>query len=99
MKPQKDIRNQGLAVVLASNPRNPTGQVIRGDDLEELVSLSREGTTIILDEFYSWYIYPERESDLGKSVSSAKYVEDVNEVRVPLMGALESVYSNLSFIW
>ncbi|KAF5330348.1 hypothetical protein D9619_005484 [Psilocybe cf. subviscida] len=74
-----DIRNQGLAVVLASNPRNPTGQVIRGDDLEELVSLSREGTTIILDEFYSWYIYPERESDLGKSVSSAKYVEDVNE--------------------
>ena len=24
---QKDIQNQGLAVVLASNPRNPTGQV------------------------------------------------------------------------
>lgn len=24
---QKDIRTQGLAVILASNPRNPTGQV------------------------------------------------------------------------
>lgn len=84
---QKDIRNQGLAVILASNPRNPTGQVnldssfrdanfaydfnfspgdqvrgtvmvrvpsrpdsLRGNDLKELVSLSREGTTVILDE-------------------------------------------------
>ena len=27
--PQKDIHNQGLAVILASNPRNPTGQVIQ----------------------------------------------------------------------
>ncbi|KAF8911041.1 aminotransferase [Gymnopilus junonius] len=69
---KKDIRCQGLAVVLASNPRNPTGQV-------KLVSLSKEGTTIILDEFYSWYIYPEHDSDYGKSVSSAAYIEDVNE--------------------
>ncbi|KAF9566307.1 aminotransferase [Agrocybe pediades] len=76
---KKDIRTQGLAVVLASNPRNPTGQVIRGNELKELVSLSREGTTIILDEFYSWYIYPENSHDYGKSVSSAQYVEDVNE--------------------
>ena len=81
---QKDIQTQGLAVILASNPRNPTGQVsvflfiqstphwtmsegyqvntlaisilvepltiCRGNDLKELVSLGREGTTIILDE-------------------------------------------------
>jgi aspartate/methionine/tyrosine aminotransferase len=25
---EKDVREQGLAVLLASNPRNPTGQVI-----------------------------------------------------------------------
>jgi len=55
---KKDIRTQGLAVILASNPRNPTGQVIKGRDLEELVSLSREGTTIILDEVsYPDYFY------------------------------------------
>ncbi|EDR14348.1 arylformamidase, partial [Laccaria bicolor S238N-H82] len=72
----KDIRNQGLAVILASNPRNPTGQVIKGHDLKELVSIGREGVTVILDEFYSWYIYPDNESDYGKSISSAKYIED-----------------------
>ncbi|KAI3619339.1 Aspartate aminotransferase family protein [Moniliophthora roreri] len=52
---RKDIVTQGLAVILASNPRNPTGQ------------------------FYSWYVYPEHEKDYGKSVSSAEYIEDVNE--------------------
>lgn len=26
---KKDIRTQGLAVIIASNPRNPTGQVIQ----------------------------------------------------------------------
>ncbi|RXW22334.1 hypothetical protein EST38_g3539 [Candolleomyces aberdarensis] len=76
---KKDVRNQGIAVILSSNPRNPTGQVIKGKDLKELVDLSREGTTLILDEFYSWYIYPDRDSDFGNSISSAKYVEDVNE--------------------
>ncbi|KAL0946818.1 hypothetical protein HGRIS_012987 [Hohenbuehelia grisea] len=75
---KKDIRNQGLAVILASNPRNPTGQVIKGHELKELVALSREGSTIVLDEFYSWYIYPDSEKDFGKSISSAEYVEDVN---------------------
>ncbi|KAF8163425.1 aminotransferase [Crassisporium funariophilum] len=85
---KKDIRNQGLAVILASNPRNPTGQVIRGHDLKELVSLSREGTTVILDEFYSWYIYPEHNSDYGKSISSAKYVEDVNQDSVVIIDGL-----------
>ncbi|RDB21198.1 Aspartate aminotransferase [Hypsizygus marmoreus] len=85
---KKDIRTQGLAVILASNPRNPTGQVIKGHDLKELVSLSREGTTVILDEFYSWYIYPENENDYGKSVSSAKYIEDVNQDSVIIIDGL-----------
>uniref|UniRef100_A0A0W0FPW7 Aminotransferase class I/classII large domain-containing protein n=1 Tax=Moniliophthora roreri TaxID=221103 RepID=A0A0W0FPW7_MONRR len=62
---RKDIVTQGLAVILASNPRNPTGQVIKGNALKEL--------------FYSWYVYPEHEKDYGKSVSSAEYIEDVNE--------------------
>jgi len=52
------------------------------------VSLSREGTTVILDEFYSWYIYPENKNDFGKSVSSAEYVEDVNQDSVVIVDGL-----------
>ncbi|KAJ7709434.1 aminotransferase [Mycena rosella] len=85
---KKDIQTQGLAVILASNPRNPTGQVIKGHDLKELVSLGREGTTVILDEFYSWYIYPENEKDYGQSISSAEYIKDVNEDSVIIIDGL-----------
>ncbi|KAF7337977.1 hypothetical protein MVEN_02021300 [Mycena venus] len=85
---KKDIQTQGLQVILASNPRNPTGQVIKGNDLKELVALGRDGTTVILDEFYSWYIYPENEHDYGHSISSAAYVEDVNQDSVVIIDGL-----------
>jgi len=86
---RKDIRTQGLAVIILSNPRNPTGQVIEGEDLRELVDISRENkTTVILDEFYSWYYYGKDENDLGKSVSSAEYVEDVNNDCVVIVDGL-----------
>ncbi|KAJ7766808.1 pyridoxal phosphate-dependent transferase [Mycena metata] len=85
---KRDIQTQGLAVILASNPRNPTGQVIKGNDLKELVKLGREGTTVILDEFYSWYIYPDHEKDFGTSISSAEYVEDVNQDSVVIIDGL-----------
>lgn len=36
---------------MLSNPHNPTGQVIHGEELERLVDIAREkGTTLILDE-------------------------------------------------
>lgn len=37
----------GISVIVLSNPRNPTGQVIKGKDLEEVVQLAREGTTVV----------------------------------------------------
>ncbi|KAI0074209.1 aminotransferase [Panus rudis PR-1116 ss-1] len=86
---RKDIKTQGLEVILASNPRNPTGQVIQGQELKELVEMSREtNTTLILDEFYSWYIYPENEEDYGKSISSASYIGDVNQDSVVIVDGL-----------
>lgn len=87
-----DIRTQGLQVILASNPRNPTGQAIKGDDLKELVEISKGNTTLILDEFYSWYLYPEpgkeAEYEFGECLSSAKYIEDVNEEHVVIIDGL-----------
>lgn len=81
---KRDILVQGISVIIASNPRNPTGQVIAGKNLEELVSLSRQGTTLILDEFYSWYVYDNH----GKSISSAEYIQDVNTDPVIIIDGL-----------
>jgi aspartate/methionine/tyrosine aminotransferase len=86
---KQDIQTQGLAVIIASNPRNPTGQVIKGKDLKDLVEVSREQTTtVILDEFYSWYIYHDNDEDLGKSISSAEYIDDVNRDSVVIVDGL-----------
>ncbi|SGY20794.1 BQ5605_C016g08146 [Microbotryum silenes-dioicae] len=84
-KLKKNIKNQGLSVVVASNPRNPTGQVIHSEELEQLVDLGRQGTTIILDEFYSMYQY---ELGEGAVVSAAKYVEDVEKDSVIIIDGL-----------
>jgi len=40
-------------------------------------------TTVILDEFYSFYKYWEDKSREGESLSGAAYVNDVNKVRTP----------------
>jgi aspartate/methionine/tyrosine aminotransferase len=73
---KKEIAGRGLGVIVASNPRNPTGQVIQGDELEALVSIARERhTTFVMDEFYSAYIYG---NEPGKTVSISQFVDDVN---------------------
>lgn len=76
---------RGLGAVLLSNPCNPTGQSIEGDNLKEYVRIAREnGTAVIMDEFYSHYYYDGPEEDVSdesqwpKTVSSAAYIEDVN---------------------
>lgn len=42
-------------------------------------------------KFYSWYIYHDRENDIGKSISSAEYVEDVNSDSVVIVDGLTKV--------
>ncbi|GAA5820259.1 hypothetical protein JCM11251_005548 [Rhodosporidiobolus azoricus] len=83
---ERMVREMGVTGVMLSNPHNPTGQVIYGDDLKKLVDISRnEGVTMILDEFYEQYIY-----DLGPGaqVSAAEFVQDVNEDNVILINGL-----------
>ncbi|KAG8690933.1 hypothetical protein FRC11_008022 [Ceratobasidium sp. 423] len=72
---KRDIGSQGLQVVVASNPRNPTGMVVQGEELKDLVRLCDNNCTVVLDEFYSWYIYPKNEEEAGKSISGAAYVK------------------------
>lgn len=42
-------------------------------------------------QFYSWYMYPEKEEDFGKSVSSAEYIEDVDNDSVVIIDGLTKV--------
>ena len=43
--------------------------------MKELVELHKLGPTVILDEFYSWYIYHEKEENMGTSISAASYID------------------------
>ena len=47
---------RGLGAVLLSNPANPTGQSLEGEELENYVKIARElGLALLMDEFYSHY--------------------------------------------
>ena len=55
---KREIQGRGLKAMLLSNPANPTGQVIDGERLAQWVQLARNyRCSLILDEFYSHYIY------------------------------------------
>lgn len=83
---RRTIRNQGLTTVLLSNPRNPTGQVIEGKELQDLVNMAKDmNVTTILDEFYSWYLH---EGEEGRALSAAEYIEDVNDSPMILIDGL-----------
>ncbi|KAI9031735.1 pyridoxal phosphate-dependent transferase [Phycomyces nitens] len=86
---RKEISGRGLGLIVASNPRNPTGQLIEGEELCELVKISKERhTTLVMDEFYSSYIYSHPEEDNGRTVSISEYVDDVNTDPVIIIDGL-----------
>lgn len=73
------IEGMGLGAILFSNPCNPTGQVIEGDELKNWLKLFRdEDVLCIVDEFYSHFIYTNYQSNIPKMVSAAEHIEDVN---------------------
>ena len=48
---------RGVSVVLTSNPRNPTGMVVKGEELKKIQDICRDKATLVMDEFYSGYYY------------------------------------------
>ena len=76
--PSSEFREiaENLDSYLVSNPCNPTGHVIQGDELASYCETAREtGCVLIMDEFYSHFIYEGKEPGCGP-VSSAEYVDD-----------------------
>lgn len=74
------IRRHELGGLIFSNPCNPTGHSVMGEDLAAWCAAAREANcTLLADEFYSHYIWnPVRGDDSGGPVSAAEFVEDVD---------------------
>jgi len=95
---KREIQGRGLKAMLLSNPANPTGQVIDGDRLAQWVQLARNyRCSLILDEFYSHYIYNggseteflgRNSVSMPKMVSAAAAVEDVDRDPVIIVDGL-----------
>jgi len=85
---EREITGRGLSALLLSNPCNPTGKVIQGDELQGWVRLAREvGCSLLIDEFYSHYVWTETADGSGM-VSAARYVDDVDADPVVLFDGL-----------
>jgi aspartate/methionine/tyrosine aminotransferase len=82
---RREITGRGLSALLLSNPCNPTGKVIQGEELASWVATARElQCTLLIDEFYSRYIWTNG-GDGPQAVSAARYVEDVDRDPVVLL--------------
>ncbi len=68
-------------LLLKSNPCNPTGVAITGDDLQSLVrAYSRPGRAALFDEAYEFYCDPE-------PVSALRYIDDIDATDLFVVGA------------
>jgi len=85
---RREITGRGLSALLLSNPCNPTGKVIQGEELESWVGVARElGCSLLIDEFYSHYVWEGSDQNSG-FVSAARYVDDVDTDPVVLFDGL-----------
>ncbi|MGE0400660.1 MAG: pyridoxal phosphate-dependent aminotransferase [Kofleriaceae bacterium] len=98
---RREVLGRGLAALLASNPANPTGKVIGGNDLAEWVAVGRDlDCALIFDEFYSHYIWRpdlvaqggatkiDGGASTGPVETAARYVEDVDRDPVVILDGL-----------
>lgn len=86
---RREILGRGLSAVLASNPSNPTGKVIGGEELAQWVAVGRElDCALVFDEFYSHYIWRPDLAAQGGISTAARYVEDVDRDPVVILDGL-----------
>jgi aspartate/methionine/tyrosine aminotransferase len=85
---RKEVTGRGLSAILISNPCNPTGKLVQGDELRRWVELARElDCAMLMDEFYSHYVWTGVPGRLPVE-SAARYVEDVNKDPIVLFDGL-----------
>ncbi len=85
---RREITGRGLSAMLFSNPCNPTGKAMQGEELERWVAAARElDCTMLIDEFYSHYLWNTPPGALPVE-SAARYVKDVNRDPIVLFDGL-----------
>jgi N-succinyldiaminopimelate aminotransferase len=85
---RKEIQGRGLSALLLSNPCNPTGKLVQGEELSRWVRIARElDCSLLIDEFYSHYVWTARPGQLPVE-SAARYVEDVNRDPIVIFDGL-----------
>lgn len=99
---RKEILGRGLSALLLSNPCNPTGRTIAGSELAAWVATCRAlDCCLLVDEFYSHYIWSEPDGKKEPIVSAAAHVEDVDKDPVVIFDGLTKNwrYPGLRISW
>lgn len=85
---RREVLGRGLSALLFSNPCNPTGKLVGGEELAGWICVARElDCTLLVDEFYSHYVWSPTPGDLPVE-SAARYVEDVDRDPVVIFDGL-----------
>ncbi len=85
------VQADGLGALLISNPCNPTGMILQGEELQAWIEMGRRNNcAMLMDEFYSHFNYTDGPS--SPPVSSAAYVNDVNEDEVVIFDGLTKCF-------
>lgn len=87
------IAKDNIGSLLISNPCNPTGVVVAGDELNAWADISRRrGTVLLMDEFYSHFHYTSPGQPAAGPVSIAAHVNDVNSDPIVIIDGLTKNY-------
>ncbi|MDD3887557.1 MAG: pyridoxal phosphate-dependent aminotransferase [Patescibacteria group bacterium] len=82
---QKFIQKNSIEALLLSNPTNPTGNLLKEEELKTFINICRDNhVLVILDEFYFNYIY----SVKNKIVSAAEFINNVNSDQILLISGI-----------
>ncbi len=85
----EEIDQHQLKAFVLSNPCNPTGHAIAGEELQQLLDVARDKRCVlILDEFYSHFFYTEDGQPGPGAVTAAPYLGDIDDEPVVLIDGL-----------
>jgi aspartate/methionine/tyrosine aminotransferase len=83
---EHEVLGRGLGALLLSNPCNPMGKLVSGDELADWIGVGRKlDCTLLFDEFYSHFIWNKADDEPGPSVSAARWIENVDRDPVVIL--------------